>query len=214
MKQRARKAEDKEARRQSILSAAEALFESGTFPQVKMLDVAQKTGLAKGTLFLYFPTKEALFMELLEQLLRGWLDDVDEALANNRGRWSTSRVTRIFTDTICARLTLTRLLTLRTSVLEHNVEAEQIHKYKMFLNQRLVHTGAQIELRLPGLSPGEGIRLLQRIYAVVIGLRLTTDPGPSAPGPPREPCLNDPRPDFSTELEICVSALLQATEKR
>ncbi len=152
-------------------------------------------------------------MELLEQLLRGWLDDLDQALANNRGRWSTSRVTRIFTDTICNQLTLTRLLTLRTSVLEHNVEAEQVRKYKMFLNQRLVHTGAQLERRLPGLSPGEGIRLLQRIYAVVIGLRHTTDPGPFAQEPPRDPCLKDARPDFSTELEICVSALLQAIEK-
>lgn len=39
------------------------------FERTRMLDVARDAGLAKGTLYLYVPTKEALFEGVLTQLL-------------------------------------------------------------------------------------------------------------------------------------------------
>jgi len=52
-----------------ICAAALARFLSDGFERTRMLDVARDAGLAKGTLYLYFPTKEALFEGVLTQLL-------------------------------------------------------------------------------------------------------------------------------------------------
>jgi AcrR family transcriptional regulator len=52
-----------------ICAAALNRFLSEGFERTRMLDVARDAGLAKGTVYLYFPTKEALFEGVLTQLL-------------------------------------------------------------------------------------------------------------------------------------------------
>lgn len=83
---RARRDADKEARRRELLDAARALFEATSFAEVKMADVAARTGLAKGTVFLYFPTKEALFLALLDDLLAAWFAKLNGRLSDDGGR--------------------------------------------------------------------------------------------------------------------------------
>ena len=52
-----------------ICASALNRFLTEGFERTRMLDVARDAGLAKGTLYLYFPTKEALFEGVLTQLL-------------------------------------------------------------------------------------------------------------------------------------------------
>lgn len=54
-----------------IVEAARVRFLSDGFERTRMLDVARDAGLAKGTLYLYFPTKEALFEEVVSLMLGG-----------------------------------------------------------------------------------------------------------------------------------------------
>lgn len=52
-----------------IVNSALTRFLAEGFERTRMLDVAQDAGLAKGTLYLYFPTKEALFEGVVTQML-------------------------------------------------------------------------------------------------------------------------------------------------
>lgn len=54
-----------------IVEAALTRFLSDGFERTRMLDVARDAGLAKGTLYLYFPTKEALFEGVVSLMLGG-----------------------------------------------------------------------------------------------------------------------------------------------
>jgi len=54
-----------EARRQAILAAALKVFASHGFAAARLDDVAARAGVAKGTLYLYFRNKEALFEALV-----------------------------------------------------------------------------------------------------------------------------------------------------
>ena len=45
-----------------------------------MSDLAGDLGLSKGALYLYFPTKEALFLEVLRADLGAWFDAIEGAL--------------------------------------------------------------------------------------------------------------------------------------
>src|ERR1700759_642048 len=85
---RALKGEDKEARRQLLLNEALALYQATSYAAVKISDVAERAKLAKGTVFLYFPTKEALFLALLEELLFAWCDTLEGLLERGEGRWT------------------------------------------------------------------------------------------------------------------------------
>src|SRR5580765_45568 len=56
-------------KRQRILAAATAVFAERDFHRVHVSEVATRAGVGKGTLYLYFPTKDALHRGALEASL-------------------------------------------------------------------------------------------------------------------------------------------------
>lgn len=62
-----RKTKEKELRKQMILAAAKELFFEHSYEKTSMDAIAQKVGLAKGTLYLYFSNKDELYISLLNE---------------------------------------------------------------------------------------------------------------------------------------------------
>lgn len=59
----------KDARPDEILSAALEVFADRGFAATKLEDVARRAGVTKGTIYLYFANKEALFKALIRQTI-------------------------------------------------------------------------------------------------------------------------------------------------
>ncbi len=213
--QRARKEEDKEARRRQLLEAALALYRSTSYEAVKMADVAERAGLAKGTVFLYFPTKEALFLAMLEEQLFAWFDRLETTLTEGGGRWTGARVARTVAESLEGEEPLTRLLARLQTVLEQNVSTEQVRGFKERLLEAVQRAGALVEKRLAFLQPGEGVRFLLHVNALVTGLLQMADMAPVvrevfAAAPHLEPL----RVDFTHELTHALTLLLRGLEAR
>src|SRR5215813_4650834 len=58
-----------EERQDHILRAALEVFSEHGFAATRLEDVAHRAGVAKGTLYLYFPDKEALFERMLQSVV-------------------------------------------------------------------------------------------------------------------------------------------------
>lgn len=67
---------DKDAMRTRILEAAMQTFSARGFHAAKMTDIAKAAGLAKGTLYLYFKSKEALTTALVKWIFQ----DIEHAI--------------------------------------------------------------------------------------------------------------------------------------
>ncbi len=67
MAKRAMTKEAKEAKAQAILDKAEDMFLNSEYSKIKMSDIAAALGMSNGILFVYFPTKETLFLALLKR---------------------------------------------------------------------------------------------------------------------------------------------------
>lgn len=212
--QRARREEDKEARRRQLLEAALGLYEATSYDEVKMADVAERAGLAKGTVFLYFPTKEALFLALLEELLFAWFERLEEVLQQAEGRWTGARLAQAVADSLEGQESLTRLLARLQTVLEQNVEVEQVRAFKERLLVAVGRAGALVEQRLPFLEPGEGGRFLLHVHALVTGLRQMADVAPVAREVLAAPHMEPLRVDFTRELTHTLTTLLRGLEAR
>jgi AcrR family transcriptional regulator len=75
----------KEARPAELMAAALELFVSKGFAATRLDDVAAHAGVAKGTLYLYFDSKEALFKAVIQQGIVPVLDQDAELISNFSG---------------------------------------------------------------------------------------------------------------------------------
>src|SRR4051812_3103446 len=80
-----RRARRKDARPAEIISAALALFAERGFAVTKLEDVAARAGIGKGTIYLYFPTKEDLFRAVVRQGLLPNLEAAEAMVAAHTG---------------------------------------------------------------------------------------------------------------------------------
>jgi AcrR family transcriptional regulator len=75
----------KSARPEEILDAALELFTEKGFSATRMLDVAKKAGISKGTLYLYFENKEAIFRAVVQEMMAPRLDEFEEMVKLYKG---------------------------------------------------------------------------------------------------------------------------------
>lgn len=72
------------ARREAILAAALDEFSARGFAEARLDDVARKAGVAKGTIYLHFADKEALFQELVRTMISPLIAALIELRAADR----------------------------------------------------------------------------------------------------------------------------------
>jgi AcrR family transcriptional regulator len=75
---RKRRPASPEARRADILAAALEEFTARGFEAARLDDVAKRAGVAKGTIYLYFADKEALFQELVRSMVNPVLGTLEQ----------------------------------------------------------------------------------------------------------------------------------------
>lgn len=203
-RQRARSSADREQRAQAILDAAHDLLRETSFPALTIADVAARAGLAKGTVFLYYPTKEALGLALTVRLLDGWFDAIDAALAGVPLPGTPESIAALIVDSITPRRDLVRLLTILGAILEHNIDAATARTFKQRLLERTTATGSQLERALPFLEAGDGARLVLLIHALVVGLHQMAEPAPIVSAVLEQPELAPLRIDFDAALRATL----------
>lgn len=172
---RARSTEARAERRAAILAAALRTLEQYGHAGATMDLVARTAKLAKGTLFLYFPTREALFLELLERLMEDWLVALHDAIARDERRWNSAGLAGTMTDTLAARGPLAALLPL-SAALEAGVTRERLAEYRRRLLRRMFATGSLVEQRLGLARAADGVLALRYGCAIAQGLDWVDEP--------------------------------------
>jgi AcrR family transcriptional regulator len=86
----------KETRPQELLEAALELFVQKGFAATRAEEVARRAGVSKGTLYLYYPSKEDLFKAMVRQKLSNLIAEGLDLVGNYAG--SSSDLLRELTD--------------------------------------------------------------------------------------------------------------------
>jgi AcrR family transcriptional regulator len=172
--QRARSADQKALRRRAVLEAAETYFLEVGYEAFSMSKLAKKIGLAKGTFYLYFQTREELFLTLYEQSLIRWsqvfINDLSKSMTTN------AYCQKLF-STASEDGTFLPLLIRLEHVIEHNVAIPRlINSKQVFITQ--VEALAEVTSISLTLSKAQAIEVVKTMGVLLIGAT-QGDQGPS-----------------------------------
>lgn len=168
--------EDKEARRNDILGAALTLFLQDMRRLPAVAGIAAEAGLAKGTVYLYFETKEQIFADLLSREWGALLSHVGESfVGGGHGRGATvARFIDRFAAFLGSHPYFLWLDSLGYGSLETNLSPDEYWRFKQAFSSALERAGGQVDSGL-SLPLGHGLMLLVRSYALAKGLWQTFD---------------------------------------
>jgi AcrR family transcriptional regulator len=167
--QRARSSEQKALRRHAVLETAEVYFKEVGYEAFSMAQLAKKSGVAKGTLYLYFNTREELFLTLYEQSLVRWsqifigsLSDTMTSKTYAQSLYKTTQADGVFLP----------LLIRLEHVIEHNVAIPRlIESKRVFINQvEAVAAATSTALRL---STAQATEVVKTMGVLLIGATQT-----------------------------------------
>lgn len=100
--ERPRRRRRKAARPSEIVAAALSEFAEKGFAASRLEDVAARAGISKGTIYLYFETKEALFEAVVREMISPVLDHIEMAQAG--ADVPSEQILRLVIETIYRRL--------------------------------------------------------------------------------------------------------------
>lgn len=211
IRQRAIQAEDKQERHHAILDAAERLLLRSPDRLANVAEVADEAGLAKGTVYLYFPSKEELLLALHERNIDGFF----VALVSLLDRPEPVLIEDILVLTHAQMVDPPLFLPLAArcfGLMSQTLPPEAALAFKERMAKRLARAGAGLERHFRELPEGGGVVLLRHSYALIIGLwqmsGASASGGGACPGPSAGPLFNW---NYADEIDAALRALWRGT---
>jgi TetR/AcrR family transcriptional regulator len=163
---RAKRERRKEARPGELLAAALELFVEKGYAATKSEEVARRAGVSKGTLFLYFASKEELFKAVVRDNIAGRFPQWNAELEAFNG--STDELLRHFMILWWERVGATKASGITKLMMS---EASNFPELAAFYQQEVIEPGHELIRRIlqRGVDRGE-FRAIDMKYAVYIVL--------------------------------------------
>ncbi len=201
---------EKQFRRQSIIDIVDKLFEKEEFKQITMAKIAEKAGLAKGTLFTYFQSKEDIFISLTEQKMDEWVSDLEKKVESppcNFGSMDPETFTELMLSSVDGKI-IVKLLSILDDTLEQNLDFKRILQFKTFSKQRLIRVGEIIEAALGKLQKGSGVMIISQLFVCLTGAYKTCNFSETAKLVSKEPGMEMFNRTFNETMRNLVKCYL------
>ncbi len=139
--------EAKAARAREIMDIAEKMFLTTDYQLLKMSDIAKAAGISNGLLFVYFKTKETLFLCLLWREYEKRLDYLEEQIQKVHLKDFSDIQQLLLTELeylLDENPVYIKLESIRTIILEKNADTEVLYQMKKQLADRTAKWSRQL----------------------------------------------------------------------
>jgi AcrR family transcriptional regulator len=198
---------DKAERRSAILDAAERLFVRHPERMASVAEVAAAAGLAKGTVYLYFPGKEEMLLALHERQVAQYFSQLMRLLA----RPEPVGFDDVFAPTRERLIRLPGYLELTSrcfALMDREIPKGTAIEFKTRMAQTLGAAGAELERHFE-MPKGAGVTLLVHSYGLIVGLWQLLHPNDRLGAAMKRPELKALNRDYESEIESALRSLWQ-----
>ncbi len=117
------------ARREEIISACEKLYQTMSFKEITLKDIAGATSFTRTSIYNYFQTKEEIFLALMQKEYERWVAELD-VMANDYTTMSVESFSSMLAHSLEKRSMLLKLLSMNHFDMEENSRAECLVDFK------------------------------------------------------------------------------------
>jgi AcrR family transcriptional regulator len=200
--------EERFSRRAVLLDAALRLYrEQETLPTVS--NIAKSAGIAKGAVYLWFRSKEEIFVALLEdaflELIARLLPIIESI--DPRPEFAPDSFATQYVRLLAEVPDVAPLSSVLNNMLRKNLPIESFSRLDRNVGASLSKAGALLEQRFGCLMRSKGADLLLHTWTLTIGLWIMMDIPDEMKKVPDDPTLATFRRGFSTELKTAVAQL-------
>ena len=117
------------ARKEEIIGACAALYETTSFKDITIRDIGAKTSFTRTSIYNYFQTKEEIFLALLQKEHEAWILDLEEMMKQNDSM-SAEKFAGTMARILEKRRTMLKLLCMNIYDMEVNSRLENLVEFK------------------------------------------------------------------------------------
>ena len=117
------------ARKEEIIGACAALYETTSFKDITIRDIGAKTSFTRTSIYNYFQTKEEIFLALLQKEHEAWILDLEEMMKQNDSM-SAEKFAGTMARILEKRRTMLKLLSMNIYDMEVNSRLENLVEFK------------------------------------------------------------------------------------
>ncbi len=165
---RARSDSDKEQRWLVFLKVAEDLFMKNSDKLPSVTEIVKEASLAKGTFYLYFKTKEEVFLDILEIRYTNWLDTLTASIVKLRSI-TAEDMADVMLAPVAGDACFLQLASISQTILEVNLSTDKAVAFKNNIGASLEHFAKTVHNHF-GMDSKEIIFLSLECYAAIIGM--------------------------------------------
>ena len=116
-------------RREEIINAGEKLYQTMSFKEITLRDIAGATSFTRTSIYNYFQTKEEIFLALMQKEYERWAEELD-AMANDYTTMSAESFSSMLAHSLEKRGMLLKLLSMNHFDMEDNSRPECLADFK------------------------------------------------------------------------------------
>lgn len=158
-----------DARKDEIIAACEALYQTMGFRDVTIKEIAQYTSLSRPSIYNYFETKEEIFLAILQREYELWIEDIDALIAEHEVL-SRDELAHELAMSLERREQLLKLMSMNHYDMEANSSMERLTRFKVAYGNSLKAVDRLLQKFCPDLTAQGREEFLYAFFPFIYGV--------------------------------------------
>ena len=157
------------ARKEEIINACEKLYQTVSFKDMKLKDIADETSFSRTSIYNYFETKEEIFLALLKREYDYWIADLKE-ITDARDVMTDDEIAATLARTLDKRHQLLKIMSMNHYDLEDNSRMELLIDFKISYGKALDQVTGMLKKFKPDIDDKKCQNFVYTFFPFMFGI--------------------------------------------
>ena len=155
-------------RKEEILNAAEKLYQTKSFKDITLNDIAELTTFKRTSIYNYFETKEEIFLMLNKRQYDAWVSDLENIIQNNK-ELSKDELAKNIAHSLENREDMLRLM-MNHFDMEANSRLEVLAEFKTAFGNSMKTLNRLLEKFCPDMKAEDRTKFIYALFPFIYGI--------------------------------------------